>query len=298
MFTIQNFFTKYFSKIDHYDLELIISHVLKKPREFVLSHPEYEIPKFKIENLKLKISRRRRGEPLAYILGHKEFYSLDFKVNKNVLIPRPETELLVDLALNKLKTKSAGWQIKPKTAIIDVGTGSGNVIISVVKNLLNHKLRTTNYRFLGIDISQKAINIAKENAKLHKVDKKIKFLKGNLLKPLINKLSMVKCQQSIVILANLPYVSKKIYNSSPTIKHEPKSALLSSNAGLAHYEKLLKQIKSLMKMCYMLRVSCYMEISSEQKNKFTKLIKIYFPKSNIKFFKDLSGKWRVCEIMI
>jgi release factor glutamine methyltransferase len=285
---------KYSKIIDLLDFELIIAAVLKKPREFVLSHPEYKIPKFKIENLKLKISRRRRGEPLAYILGHKEFYGLDFKVSKNVLIPRPETELLVDLAINNLQPTTNNKQ--QKIVIIDVGTGSGNIIISIACSM---KHATYNkIKLYGIDISKKALKVAKQNAKFHKVDKKIKFLKGDLLEPIIKKCYMLHVTCYMIIVANLPYVSKKIYFSSPTIKHEPRLALLSSKEGLLHYTKLLCQIKKLLVTCYMFHVTCFMEISPEQKTKLARMIKFYFPKAKMKFHRDLSGKWRACKVVI
>ena len=121
--TIRDILTKYRKDIDMLDAELIIAHFLGKNREFILAHPEYEIPKFKIKNLKLKISHRLRGEPLAYILGEKEFYGLKFKVNKNVLIPRPETETLVDLALKGIKKLPVTDYRLPVT-IADIGTGS------------------------------------------------------------------------------------------------------------------------------------------------------------------------------
>ncbi len=292
MTNIEHFIRKYYLKIDSLDLELIIAAVLKKPREFVLSHPEYKIPKFKIKNLKLKISRRGRGEPLAYILGHKEFYGLDFKVDKNVLIPRPETELLVDLALKEaLNTK---YRIL-NTSIIDMGTGSGNVIISVTCNIKH--VACDKMKFYGIDISKKALKIARKNAKLHKVNKKIKILQGNILEPILKNKKYLIQNTRYIILANLPYVSKKIYAKSPTIKHEPKLSLLSSEEGLHHYKKFLKQIKKLIVTCYMLYVTCLFEISPEQKPKLSKLIKYYFPKAGINFHKDLAGKWRVCEII-
>ena len=153
-------------------------------------------------------------------------------------------------------------------------------------------------KFFGIDISGKALRIARQNAKLHKVNKKIKFLKGDLLEPVIKNCFMFHVPCSMIILANLPYLSQKIYSKVlPDIKkYEPKSALLSSNDGLAHYEKLLKLIKKL-KTAYRLPLTtCFFEISPEQKLEITKTIKSYFPKIKPVFYKDLAGKWRVCRI--
>ncbi|MCX6765590.1 MAG: peptide chain release factor N(5)-glutamine methyltransferase [Candidatus Moranbacteria bacterium] len=300
MKTIKDFCINYYKKIDFLDLELIIASVLKKPREFVLAHPDYKISATHNSRLKTLIKRRRRHEPLAYILGRKEFYSLDFKVNKNVLIPRPETELLVDLVLKELKKNKlqvAGYGLQ--NIIIDVGTGSGNIIISLAYNMKHGTYNNIN--FYGTDISQKALLVAKYNAKKHKVDKHIYFFKSDLLKnkKLINNLTMQQCN-NLIVLANLPYLSKEIY--SPALKsvrkYEPKSALFSPQNGLGYYAKLLKQLNKLKNECSMLHVTCFMEISHEQKLKISKLIKSCFPASKIKFHKDLASKWRVCEVII
>lgn len=295
MRTIRDVEIKYAGKLDKLDLDLIVAHVIKKSREFVLAHPEHKIPKFKIENLKLKIARRRRGEPLAYILGHKEFYGLDFKVTKDTLIPRPETELLVEQALQEIQVES----IKNKvSSIIDVGTGSGNIIISVAKNT------TQEAKFYATDISSKALKIAKQNTRTHKVNSKIRFLHGNLLDPIFGNWSRLGGMEignsRMIILANLPYLSKEIYDATlPNVqKYEPKSALYSANEGLAHYEKLLKQIKELMITGHCSLITVLMEISPEQKTKLPKLIKEYLSQAKVEFQKDLTGKWRVCKIKI
>jgi len=321
MLTIKNLRQKYFPKISPSDLEILISSAIKKPKEFILTHPEYELDKFKIKNLKLKIARRAKGEPIAYITKHKEFYGLDFKINRNVLIPRPETEQLVDLAISNLPAylpcRQAGrtgkqpavWKNK-KTVIMDIGTGSGNIIISVAKNLDSLPRRQAgrlrgndNIKFYASDISKKALSLARQNAKKHNVDKKIKFLQGDLLKPFIEN-KIFKIQNSkfkILIIANLPYLSKKIYDSAPIDikKYEPKSALYSPDEGLKHYKGLFQQIKKLRRVASCeLRVASFLEISPEQKNKLAKLIKNYFPQSKTIFHKDLAGKWRACVINI
>jgi release factor glutamine methyltransferase len=233
-------------------------------------------------------------------LGGKEFYGLDFKVNKNTLIPRPETETMVDLVLQKISTTR---KLQPIN-LIDIGTGSGNIIISIVNKLLNYESRIINYDFYGIDISKKALDIAKQNAKMNKMDKKIKFLHGNLLEP-IKKIGNWKLEignSTMIIVANLPYLSPKIYAScSRDIKnYEPKSALISQKEGLAHYDNLLKQI--IKYQVPDIRYQIFLEISPEQKNKIAEIIKRYFPPpaggAKITFHKDLAGRWRICELEI
>lgn len=296
MHTISDIQKKYFQKIDLLDLELLIAHILKKPREFVLAHPEHRLTPnqtLKIENY---AQRRMSHEPLAYIVGHKEFFGLDFEVNKNTLIPRPETELLVELALQELRIKNQDLRI------IDVGTGSGCIIVSIAHNIEHTTWNMEQKKRINLfatDISNDALKIAKQNAKKHNVDKKIKFLKGDLLNPII-KNSKLKIENStILIVANLPYLSKEIYfATSDDVKNfEPKSALYSPREGLAHYEKLFKQISELKKYSA-LDILCLIEISPEQKSLLEKIIPTYLPKAKIKFHKDLCSLWRMCGIKI
>ncbi len=296
--TIEEIIKKYSNKLDRLDLELILAHSLGKTREFVLVHQDYEIQTVKIENLKFKISQRIKGKPIAYITGHKEFYGLDFIVNKNTLVPRPETEMLVENVLHFIQ--DTRYKIQD-TRIVDVGTGSGNIIISLAKNAKNFKFQISNFKFYGIDISAEALKVAKKNARLHGVEKKIKFLQGNLLEPFLRNIKpSVTSHHSLIITANLPYLSKEIYQSAPidVKKYEPKSALYSAEGGLAHYHELLLQLKTSHVPCSMFHVSCFLEISPEQKNPLSKIIKNIFPTAKISFEKDLAGKWRVCKIEI
>ena len=288
---IYDIYKKYSPKIDHLDLELIIAHVIKKPREFVLAHPEFSINNKQGSTIEKFIKRRMKHEPLAYILGRKEFYGLEFKVDRHTLIPRPETELLVELAIQEIKTK------QQKTSIIDIGTGSGNIIISIAKNSKQRSM--INIDYFGTDISKEALRIAKYNSKKHNLDQRIKFLHGDLIGPILKK-KLITDHCSLIIVANLPYLSKEIYDETlPDVKkYEPRSALFSPQKGLAHYDKLLSQIKYSMDACFMLHASCFMEISPEQKPNINKLIKSRFPQAKIDFYKDLAGKWRVCKIAI
>jgi len=256
-----------------FEIELILAHVLKKPREYIIAHPEHELTKLQIANCKLQIAKRLKGLPIAYITGHKEFYGLDFFVNKNVLIPRPETEFMVDEAL-RLATHSS----QPIT-LIDVGTGSGCIVITLAKNLSNSK-------FIGIDISSQALLVARKNAKFHSVNKKIKFLRGSLLSPL-------KIQNSkLIILANLPYLTPSQIKDSPTIKYEPKSALSAGSDGLKYYRQLFKRIKDLRDA----HVLC--EIDPGQTKKIKQLVKCELPEAAFQIKKDLSGLNRLVVISI
>lgn len=288
-YTILEIQKKYYQEIDIIDLDFLIGHIIKKEREFILAHPDFEIQKNQFKEIVKLIKRRKKNEPLAYLLGYKEFYSLNFKVNKYTLIPRPETEIIIEKVLEKLES----FPKKKPLNIIDIGTGSGNIIVTLAKNLIPHRL---SLKFYGVDLSREAVKIARENSKTHRV--KIKFIAGDLASPII-KSNIIKPNSLNIITANLPYLSKEIYNNClPNVKkYEPKSALFSSEKGLQHYHRLLKQIQLLIarkEADFIL----FFEISPEQKNQITLLIRKHLPQAKISFYKDLAKKWRVVEIKI
>jgi release factor glutamine methyltransferase len=283
--TIGEIINKYKGNLDYLDIEILIAHSLDKTREFVLTYPDQAITKLQETKIKKCIARRSTGEPIAYIIGHKEFYGLDFIVNKYTLVPRPETELMVELAVQNVECEMQD------ATIIDIGTGSGCIIISIANKLKK------NTKYYASDISEEALKIAKKNAAANGVGEKIKFLHGNLLEPLLKAKKLMS--KKLFITANLPYLSKEIYATAPidVKKFEPKSALYSGQAGLAHYHELLLQIKKMISVAPCeLQVTGFFEISPEQKTLVTKLIKNIFSNAKIEFKKDLANKWRICKI--
>lgn len=285
MDTIQTILVKHRKKIASLDLELLIAHEIKKTREFILAHPEFKLSKIQLAQLESKISRRINTEPLAHIVGHKEFYGLDFKINQHTLIPRPETELLIEEVLKTIPKINFA-----KLNLIDIGTGSGNIIISLAKNLNDAKIN-----YFGTDISDDALKIAKYNAKKHEQEK-IKFIKSDLLKSILKNKKYFSVENKIILVANLPYLSKKIYSTTTSnVKNfEPKSALYSSELGLNHYRKLFEQIK---KQANKSNIhSVFLEFSPEQKKTLNILVKKMLPLAKIRFQKDLAEKWRLCVL--
>lgn len=279
------------------DAEVLLAHTLHKSREYIISHPKEKLSESLITSYALLVTRRSRSEPIAYIVGHKEFYGLDFFVTKDTLIPRPETELLVEEALVLLRSMLRSMLHK-NIFVIDVGTGSGNIIISLIKSL-SLKSEIGNLKFIAVDPSRKALEIAQNNSQKHNVSEKITFLGGRFLNPLMHDPSIEIQNSTIIILANLPYLSKNIYNSSPTsVKdYEPKESLLSSNDGLDHYRKLFNQIR-LLAVEQRLPVVAFFEISPEQKSLIIREIKSHLPNASIRFKKDLAGKWRLVTVKI
>jgi len=284
-------------KFPHLEAEILLSEILKKPREFLLVHGEKKLTTRQISNFNSKISRRLKGEPIAYLTGHKEFYGLDFKVNKNVLVPRPETELMVEEALKLIARNSQ------RVTLVDIGTGSGCIIITLAK-------QTADCELIAIDISAKALNIARQNARKHNVHKKIKFIKGNLLKPIINSKFVIRLSpealakggnSKLIIVANLPYGWKEWKNNcsmdSVGLKYEPPVALFTGKNGLALYEKLFKQINILAvgggALC---NINVLCEFDPRQTVKIKQLIKRELPQAKLQIKKDLSGLNRLAII--
>lgn len=299
MLTIGDILNKCHRKLDFLDIELLVADTIKKTREFVLAYPGYRLNSLKIENLKLKIARRMKGEPLASILGRREFFGLDFKVNKHVLVPRPETELLVEQALKEVQAIRG----KQKAiSIIDIGTGSGNIIISIAKvwtRSVQNKSKRHFVSFYGTDISPKALAVARRNAKIHKMDKKIKFLRGSLLEPILKAAGEKLKSKNYVIIANLPYLDpgwKNLLKSSDAkgLRYEPRVALYAGKDGLDAYRKLAEQIK-LLAASYKLPIAVICEIGHLQKREIKKMFSFARKKE---FKKDLAGRWRVFQAKI
>jgi release factor glutamine methyltransferase len=232
------------------DTEILLAFVLNKPKEFLYTHPEFKLTKTRLTKFEKLLAQRLKHVPVAYLIGYKEFYGLKFKVSKAVLVPRPLSEGIVDKTLDIIKkqllTRDTRTAIELSSTICDIGTGSGCLIIALAKKLIELKM-IDSCKLFATDISAKALKVAKSNAKLHKVDKYIIFLKGDLLEPVIKKLAPnAKGGGVDLIMANLPYLTKADYKKEKSIQSEPISALVSKNKGRFHYQQLFKQIKTLL----------------------------------------------------
>lgn len=297
------------------DAEILLAHALHKNREWLLANQQIDLTTKQFNKFKNLIARRSKGYPVAYLVGHKEFFGLDFLVTPDVLIPRPETELLVERAIQRIMNQELGIR-----NVIDIGTGSGNIIISLAI-ILSRVKAAKNLKFLAVDSSFKALNIARLNARHHGVSKKIKFLHSNLLAPLLQATSYNLTPA--LILANLPYLTKKQLNNL-TIKHEPRQALYGGRGGLEYFRELFRQVSSLRSRRKVGRnnpkviaarppssakasagrsgarndtyFTLLLEHDPRQKQKLQALAKHYFPKAEILFHKDLGKKYRVCEL--
>ena len=198
------------------DVEILVSELLDVERFRLTAYPDEEISDEDILRLNRALKRREKREPVAYILGMKEFYSLDFIVNKNVLIPRPETELLVDMAI---------YHGKNGGRALDIGTGSGAIAVSL-------KYNRRDLTVVATDISEKSLTIARKNSKEILGGREIKFLSGSLFDP-------IKQEKFDLIISNPPYVSPAVReNLEEELEFEPEHALYAEDFG----RKILKEI--------------------------------------------------------
>jgi len=217
--------TRYFSEKGieepRLEAELLLTRVLHKDRVYLYTHYEAPVNQQERDQYRELIKRRVKGEPVAYILGVKEFMSLEFIVSPAVLIPRPETELLVEKALEILSL----WGT---AQVCDIGTGSGAIAVSLAYYAPFADVK-------AVDISEKALEIAHQNADRHGVN--IDFFQGDLLEPFED-------ETFDLIVANLPYISEAEYQSlSPEVKQfEPQLALLGGEDGLDPYRRLISAV--------------------------------------------------------
>lgn len=215
-------------------------------------------------NIEEAIEKLNKGIPVQYIVGNVNFYGYEFIVNKNVLIPRFETEELVNRTINYIKK----YIENPK--IVDLGTGSGCIAITLSKEL--------NTTVDAVDISKKALQVAEENNKKNK--SKVNFYEGNMLEPLQKKYN--------VIISNPPYISKNEEIQDIVKNNEPEIALYADNDGLCYYEEILKQANKYLEEKNIITF----EIGYKQGEKIKEIAQKYFPDSTVKIEKDLSEKDR------
>jgi release factor glutamine methyltransferase len=212
------------------DSEILVSHLINIPRENIYSKLKENLPSNKTEELQRLVSRRVKKEPIAYILNNKEFWSTNFYVDRSVLIPRPETEVLIDLILSKISNKNNYLNI------LDIGTGSGCILISLLKELAKAK-------GIGVDKSSKAITIAKKNSISQQVDNRALFKNINLEEIKFDK-------KFDLIVSNPPYlpdVSLKNLNSDIKL-YEPKIALQGGVQGLDFLYKIIGLASKILKI--------------------------------------------------
>ena len=252
------------------EAEILLRHVLKIDRATMFSNLENVLDNKQENDIAELVQRRLANEPLSYITGTREFYSLDFQITSAVLIPRQETETLVDEVIKIAKENPL--------KIVDVGTGSGAIAIALAVNLPLAKIIAT-------DISVDALHVAESNTKMNEVFSRINLKQGNLLDVLDEKVD--------VIVSNPPYIpSNQIEHLQPEVKKEPHIALDGGSDGLEYIRKLIGNCSEKLNN----NGHIFIEIDPSQSEEVLKIADTHFPDARTAIIKDLSQNNRVLSI--
>jgi release factor glutamine methyltransferase len=255
------------------EAQLIVAHVVKQSRTWLVSHLDHSLDEHQSFELETLLSNRLQLVPLPYILGKWSFYGLDFIVSPDVLIPRPETELLVSEALNWIQNHPG------QNRVVDVGTGSGCITVSLAQNM-------PSIHMSAIDISMPALKIAMRNAIDHQVISQISFIQSDLLSALAGPFD--------IICANLPYIPSTTLETLPVRLYEPVSALDGGTDGLNFIRRLLVQsINHISPEGLLL-----FEIEAGQGDAVLQLARDSYPQSKCQILADLAGLPRLLRIEV
>ncbi len=267
------------SSTSQLDAQVLLSHVMQKSKAWLLAHKEIELTTDQQISLANLASQVKEGVPLPYVIGHWAFYGLDFLVTPDVLIPRPETEQIVEYAHIWLMDHPG------RRRALDLGTGTGCIAISLASLLPDLEIIAT-------DVSKDALTVAQTNAIRHQVERRINFFLADLLNP--DPSSTVKISPPIdIITANLPYIPTATLKKLDVCQHEPTQALDGGHDGLNLIRRFLK-----MSGPYLSPGGCMLlEIEEKQGQSVIKLAKENFPGANIMVHPDLSGKDRLLKII-
>jgi len=263
------------------DAQVLLGHVLNVDRATLYTYPERVLTAEQQQQFFQLIERRERGEPVAYLTGHKEFYGLDFFVDKRVLIPRPETELLVEMALSIIRKRLNADRIP---IVADIGTGSGAISIALA-------VEEPRLPYLyASDISTEALAVARLNSHLHHVEQRVRLLHGDLLAPLPEPVD--------ILIGNLPYVGMDEMNilALDIRAYEPHMALFSGPNGLGLLCRLLIETEQSVMLAS--GAVLLLEIGYQQRKALLELSNELWPGASVTFKRDYAGLDRVLQIAL
>ena len=253
---IENILTQAFKELSNsniknanLDCEVLLSNIINKDREYVILNPKKNLDKKYIDIFNNLIDRRKKSEPIAYLINKKEFWKEIFYIDKNVLIPRPDTEHIVEEVLKLTQNNS-------KSHVLDIGTGSGCILLSILKE-------RKNFIGTGIDISKKCIKVSKYNAKRLELDNRTKFYISDVDNFLIGKYDVVVSNPPYIENLNLKYLDRDVVN------FEPKLALSGGRDGFSEITKVINKTSGLIKKNGVFAL----EIGHNQKNKVMEILK-------------------------
>ncbi len=265
--------------------EVLLAHVLRLTRTQLLSRLEQNIPSDALAHFDRLMQRATAGEPLAYLIGQREFCGLDFFVNAQVLIPRPETELLVDLALNPPPPAGEGMGVREKSEpirILDVGTGSGCIAVTLA-------VRLPSAHITALDAAPEALAVARHNAERHKVAYRVTILRSDLLSALRDPLSAYD-----LICANLPYIPSDELRQLPVARYEPRPALDGGPDGLDVIRRFLLEAPRAVAS----HGRVLLEIGAAQGAAVSELARAAFPEGVVEVHQDLAGLDRIISVTL
>jgi release factor glutamine methyltransferase len=285
--TIQDSYLKY-QHLPRHQLELLLAYLFNQDRLWVLTHGESQVSDIQQKRLAQYTAELMLDTPLAYIVGYKRFYDVDFMVNKHVLIPRQETEELVQHIVQEHSAKSRDQrsEISDQGRVItmaDIGTGSGCIGLTLARLLPDGQ-------FYLIDKSKDALVVATKNYEKQQSPSNVNFFHGDLIQPLMEAKLYPQ-----VLIANLPYISVALYPELPksVVNYEPRLALDGGSDGLSLYRQLIDQI--VIHYHGKLLPELWLEISPEQQPLIAGLFKL-FAQSNIKLINDLNDRLRFVHV--
>lgn len=255
------------------DAECLLASLLSTDRLHLYATIEERMPSAVFQAYRTLVSRRQAREPLAYLTGTKEFWSLSFKATPAVLIPRPDTEVLIETVLARLK------QV-PTPVIADIGTGSGAIAVAIAKTLPGARIYAT-------EISREALEVARDNASVHGVEGQITFLRGDLLEPLFAQRLIGQCD---LIVSNPPYIAtRELALLPPEVHYEPVEALDGGPDGLGCHRQIIEEASALLRQGGWLAL----EMAPEQGNSLMRLLRDQGGFADVEVMPDLSGRQRV-----
>lgn len=260
------------------DAQALLSHITGASRATLMAYPERPLSAEAAATYVDLIARRAAHEPVAYLVGHREFLGLDLLTDARALIPRPETELLVEAALRDINERLSAQTTPPLVADIGVGSGAIPIAIAVRERRLPMIYAT--------DISPDAIALATENARRLAVDSRITFLQGDLLEPLPEPVD--------VLTANLPYVAPSDPEVGHSVRYEPALAVYGADDGLGHIRRLLAQASAQLRP----GASIYLEYGYDQRAAIEILARATFPNATLHPGVDYAGWDRFIEIRL
>lgn len=255
------------------EVQVIAAYLLGHPREWVIAHPDFSLASTQVENLNHALVRLQNREPLAYITGQQAFYGLDFIVSPAVLIPRPETELMVEEAIQWLEANPH------RRHAADIGTGSGVIAITLADTF-------PDLNMTGIDISEDALAVASKNVTKHNVQERVLLKKNDLLSNIDESFDL--------ILANLPYIPTQTLNSLNGLRYEPRLALDGGPDGLQALRMLLEQAPAPI----LPRGAIFLEIEATLSQPILQIARDFFPQAKIDLLFDFANLPRLVRIQL